>query len=1339
MNRPEILYSDLVNSRGKAGEMVIDRLKVHWDHLILFRDGRLAMSGDRRHTSEEHLPLRIRNIIRALSAKDNGKSVLEYVVDNKCIQRCVLSLDSVRGHRSYLALVSPIQGPGEHSQLAHVVIMDITEPMGRTVLIDCFASFDMAARAFRSALDAPVSPESLSVVSGATKELSASILELPGVEGILTNGVITPRSADAEFSAWRNEPDPVTLARIRKVVLEKSALDGPQVGAIPGSVLRNGALRRLRVSVNSFKGPTGQRSSVALVTTGSLPAKAAVSLVLQMGDALSAFADRFGCAERLWRVNNSLNAVIRAIPADISLYALDSRGHLTREQLSQDGLAADGSSMAILWRKADGESDRLARQAIAKGIPIGRTYTDPVSKQQLTVNFEPVSIGRSGYRAAVRFTADPNATIGVSRDQSMIERLVAISPRGMIVIKPDLEIEYINESAMRMLDLSAAQVQTTARISELVPLLPGWKGVLAWARELHKGGTSLGEESVVSHPITRGTTKLELNCFISVTGKSEHLIVLLADVTAHSAQTQELERAKYVLDGIPDAIISLNSSHEITEFNSGASSLFAFSADDTGRRLSDVLTFVSESGKGLEDVLECAARCGIWDGNCHVRIPEIGQLKVFSRVTSIPAEEGDPSGYVMILTDATDAQRNSRFFAALAELGERLSLSGRTSEDLDTILKDSAAILGAKRIAVVAFDARQGISAVYPGNSPVFPKLDIGPSREGLISTYFGVRKKDVLDGALAARLYRLLFEEGAMEPPRWIGHLRHEGSSLGLVLLWESESDVSRSILNFAAVRALLPTLSAALSDALSSGATRDRDRLLSGLLSKTSSAIFIFDRLGEVMLRNDRFASFFGREPRLNVLFDEVFCPPKELLSEGTWAEILAGKTIRISRPVRCTGKGECTFLWEVSPLEGGGSANGKPLKFVATGEEISPILSMMETAAEAEASKELRALTRVVGHYFNNALTVILGRTASLEKRLKEEGDEKSLHELGSLKESSLRITLLVKGLMSLAGQVVETMEEFSFDEVVREVVTETKHKCPGTALLFEGGCEGKTILAAKDCVSTIARELIRNAVEAVEAVPGGRVTIITSVLEAEGDLSSSLLRPLVFTISVADNGPGFPPNSIESSFEVFYTTRESLPGTPRGLGLPKARSLARLHNGDIRIESAPGCTIVCADIRSGTVKAKHRSEQDRKAVHVSPGRNRRKDERPIIVVLDDDREVLRTMDEMLEALGAKAMCFSEPATAEKFLLDCQEDVSALIIDHNLGGSSGPDFIFSLEAKGFEKPIFICSGYGEDIATDGRLSQIVGAIQKPFSSSLLAEKLRIFLPHRPDSRDA
>ena len=78
--------------------------------------------------------------------------------------------------------------------------------------------------------------------------------------------------------------------------------------------------------------------------------------------------------------------------------------------------------------------------------------------------------------------------------------------------------------------------------------------------------------------------------------------------------------------------------------------------------------------------------------------------------------------------------------------------------------------------------------------------------------------------------------------------------------------------------------------------------------------------------------------------------------------------------------------------------------------------------------------------------------------------------------------------------------------------------------------------------------------------------GQGAITIKLTDAEG-------RP---SISIADAGPGMPPEVLEHAFEPFFTTKSR--GT--GLGLPLAKRIVDAHGGEIRIDTPPngGTTVI-----------------------------------------------------------------------------------------------------------------------------------------------------------------
>ena len=75
-----------------------------------------------------------------------------------------------------------------------------------------------------------------------------------------------------------------------------------------------------------------------------------------------------------------------------------------------------------------------------------------------------------------------------------------------------------------------------------------------------------------------------------------------------------------------------------------------------------------------------------------------------------------------------------------------------------------------------------------------------------------------------------------------------------------------------------------------------------------------------------------------------------------------------------------------------------------------------------------------------------------------------------------------------------------------------------------------------------------------------------------LDGKGNVSitATCNRDRVVEITVADDGPGIPPDKIERIFQAYFTTKEK--GT--GLGLAIVKHNAELYGGTVRVESMLG---------------------------------------------------------------------------------------------------------------------------------------------------------------------
>lgn len=177
------------------------------------------------------------------------------------------------------------------------------------------------------------------------------------------------------------------------------------------------------------------------------------------------------------------------------------------------------------------------------------------------------------------------------------------------------------------------------------------------------------------------------------------------------------------------------------------------------------------------------------------------------------------------------------------------------------------------------------------------------------------------------------------------------------------------------------------------------------------------------------------------------------------------------------------------------------------------------------------------------------------------------EASLRFLGILERNVERMGELIDDLTDLSqietGAIVLDLEELDAGEVAREVAAALAHRHARLGVEVRVTIPARFALRAdRRRFEQILVNLVDNAMKFNRA--GGRVEIGASV---EGG------RPVV---SVADDGPGIPADSLETIFHRFYRVdrarSKEIGGT--GLGLSIVKHLMRLHGGSVRVESELG---------------------------------------------------------------------------------------------------------------------------------------------------------------------
>jgi FixJ family two-component response regulator len=116
----------------------------------------------------------------------------------------------------------------------------------------------------------------------------------------------------------------------------------------------------------------------------------------------------------------------------------------------------------------------------------------------------------------------------------------------------------------------------------------------------------------------------------------------------------------------------------------------------------------------------------------------------------------------------------------------------------------------------------------------------------------------------------------------------------------------------------------------------------------------------------------------------------------------------------------------------------------------------------------------------------------------------------------------------------------------------------------------------------------------------------------------------------------------------------------------------------------------------------------------------------DQPPLVLVIDDDPSMVRSVSRLLAVHGFITKTFS---SAEAFLAGTSNtDAACLLLDIHLGGISGFELNRTLCALGSKLPvIFMTAVYDDATEQEAIRTGCVAYLRKPFSASQLLEAIK------------
>jgi len=395
---------------------------------------------------------------------------------------------------------------------------------------------------------------------------------------------------------------------------------------------------------------------------------------------------------------------------------------------------------------------------------------------------------------------------------------------------------------------------------------------------------------------------------------------------------------------------------------------------------------------------------------------------------------------------------------------------------------------------------------------------------------------------------------------------------------------------------------------------------------------------------------------------------------------------------------------------------------------GRHFSGIIRDITERKEAEKAQEqlrqiqkieaLGQLTGGIAHDFNNIIAVILGNLDFLQERARDPALQNFIKPSieAAMHGAELTQRLLAFGRkQSLQPQVISLNDLVThFSTLVYRTLGERVKIVP--ALMPD-------VWPVNVDPGQLEAAILNLSVNARDAMPdGGILTYETKNISLQNVwVTRDMEIPPgdYVMLAVNDTGTGMPPEVIQKAFEPFFTTKGI--GKGSGLGLSMVYGFVKQSAGHIHIESEVGrgsSIRIYLPRATGDIVASEKKNETPVPVEKRA---------TIILVVEDNKNVLKLTSEMVESLGYEVIQ-AENGDSALQILEKRKDIDLLLSDVMLPGTlNGPALARRAVKLLPHLKVLFNSGYAaDDIFESGMLEEGAHLISKPFRKRQLAEKI-------------
>jgi PAS domain S-box-containing protein len=422
--------------------------------------------------------------------------------------------------------------------------------------------------------------------------------------------------------------------------------------------------------------------------------------------------------------------------------------------------------------------------------------------------------------------------------------------------------------------------------------------------------------------------------------------------------------------------------------------------------------------------------------------------------------------------------------------------------------------------------------------------------------------------------------------------------------------------------------------------------------------------------------------------------------------------------------------TLLTSKMPLR---SSKGEISGLLGTYLDITERKRLEAQLFQSQKMETVGKLAGGIAHEFNSILTAIIGQSELLLKDLPP--GNPLCQNATEISKAAERAATLTRQLLAYGRKQMLQLEALDLDSIVASMEGTLRHLLGGGTELHIAACAG--LKAVKADAGQIEQVIMNMALNAYDAMPnGGQLTLETANIsfDQESVGRDPELKPGDYVmLAITDTGAGMTEEVKARVFEPFFTTKDVGQGT--GLGLSTCYGIVKQSGGHISVYSEPGRGATFK-IYLPQVEAQTKIPLRRPDLPALPSGTE------TILLVEDDPALREMAATLLKRLGYTVLAAANGI--EALSLKQQHDtghIDLLFTDVVMPHMSGKELADRVRALFPHTRILFTSAYTENaIVHQGVLEKGVALLQKPFTPSALARKLREVLDQpgiqKPDS---